>query len=61
MIAGVKAKKVLIILVLASVLFFMFSAPADAAQLVKQTAELAWSLMQTAAQSMQTFVTTLIK
>jgi hypothetical protein len=61
MIADVNAKKVLIIVVLASVLFFMFSAPADAAQLVKQTAELAWNLMRRAAQSMQTFVTTLSK
>lgn len=54
-------KRDIIILVLASVLFFLFSAPADAARFVRQTAALAWHLMNTGAQSMQTFVTTLIK
>lgn len=60
MIAGVNRKTV-IILTLASVLFFVLSAPADAAQLVRQTARLAWNLMNGAAQSMQTFMTTLTK
>lgn len=54
-------KKAVIILGLASVLFFLFSAPADAARFVRQTAALAWHLMSTGAQSIQTFVTTLIK
>lgn len=51
----------MIILALASVLLFMLTAPATAAQLVRQTAELAWGLMNGAAQSMQTFMTTLVK
>jgi hypothetical protein len=61
MIAGVNRKKAVIILIPASALLFVLSAPADAAHLVKQIAALAWNLIHGAAQSMQTFVTTLIQ
>ncbi len=44
-----------------SVLLFVLIAPVGAAQLMRQTAELAWGLLNGAAQSMQTFMTTLIK
>jgi len=55
----VDAKKTTVVLVLVSVLFFMLSAPADAAQLVRRTAEFAWNLMNGVGQSMQTFMTSL--
>jgi hypothetical protein len=57
----VPVKKVITILGTAFAVFFVFSAPADAAAMVEQTAQLAWGLVSKAANSLQTFVTTLIR
>ena len=54
-------KKAVIIVVTGFAAFFVFSAPAAAAAMVKETAELAWNLMSDAATSLQTFMTTLIQ
>ncbi|MGH8905887.1 MAG: hypothetical protein ACRD0K_05105 [Egibacteraceae bacterium] len=53
--------KIVVIIICVFLVFFMFSAPADAAVMVKETARLAWSLLSGAATALQTFVTELIR
>lgn len=61
MMLSVDLKKLLSLLLVAFVVFFVFSQPAEAAQLVRQTGELAWSLVSRGADSLSTFVTQLIQ
>jgi hypothetical protein len=61
MIDSVNVKKTVTIVASAFAVFFVFSAPADAATMVKETANLAWNLLTNAAHAMQLFVTTLIR
>lgn len=56
-----RTKKVIYALLVAFVVFFVFSAPTEAAEIVRQTAEFTWNLLSGAADSMQTFVVTLIR
>lgn len=53
--------KIVIVVFCVLAVFFLFSAPADAAVMVKETVRLAWNLLSEAAEALQTFVTVLIR